>query len=104
MGMAVDNSRIGISHTRLLTKLQHAFSSQESALKSENTSGATRLWKGRRLQKTQLRCSDYRQSEEGCWKAIIPESTRSKIRQIFGGGVYEKDAGEVETAPFLSRH
>ncbi|OBT79692.1 hypothetical protein VF21_01483 [Pseudogymnoascus sp. 05NY08] len=102
MGIPADNARLGISPDQLLTKLQHAFSSQESDLKSENP-GTTRQRKGRRLQKPQRRCEECRQSGEGCWKTIIPESTRLKIRQIFGGDVYEKDAGEMETAPFLSR-
>ncbi|OBT99546.1 hypothetical protein VE01_02971 [Pseudogymnoascus verrucosus] len=103
MGIPTDNARLGISPDQILTKLHHAFSAQTAPCKSENTSGATRQRKGRRLQKPQYRCSANRQSEEGRWKTIIPESTRLKIRQIFGGEVYEKDAGEMETAPFLSR-
>ncbi|OBT87009.1 hypothetical protein VE02_03693 [Pseudogymnoascus sp. 03VT05] len=93
----------GYRLTQLLTKLHHAFSNQTAPCKSENTGGATRQRKGRRLQKPQRRCEESRQSGEGCWKTIIPESTRLKIRQIFEGEVYEKVAGEMETVPFLSR-
>jgi hypothetical protein len=102
MGISIDSSQIGISPDQLLTKLHHAFSNPTSAVKSENP-GTTRERKGRRLQKPPRRCSESRQSGEGCWKTIIAESTRLKIRQILGHCAYEKVAGEMETVPFLSR-
>lgn len=98
----VDNARIGDSHDQLLAKLQRVFCGKTAPLKSENRGGAMRVRRGRRLQKTR-RCSSSSdgQAMAGCWGITIAESVTGKMRKIFGGHVYEKVAGETETAPFL---
>ena len=104
MGVSVDNGQIVVSHGQFLAKFQRAFGgkqSSSSALKCENR-GAIRPRKGRRLQKRRgCPNSSDGQTRAGCWGITIAQSVTGKMRKIFGGHVYEKAAGETETAPFL---
>lgn len=101
MGVSGDNGRVGIECDQFLAKIQQALFGITPPRKYENR-GEIRTHKRRKLQKTRGRSSSG-QSMAGCWKTIIPEPTRLKIGKIFGCHVYEKVAGETETAPFLSR-
>lgn len=101
MGVSGDDGRIGIECDQLLAKIQQALFGITPSRKYENR-GEVRMHKRRKLQKARGRSSSGK-SMAGCWKTIIPEPTRLKIGKIFGCHVYEKVAGETETAPFLSR-
>lgn len=101
MGISVDSAQTGVSHGQLLFRLQRAFCAKTASNKDENLD-AIRPRKGRRLQKKRRSSSD-RQSTGGCWGIRIAESTKVKMRKVFGGRGYEMVGGEMETAPFLER-